>query len=153
MLKKSSFGLTSPLITLASGAKMGKTEKGAIWLNENLFSAYDYWQFWRNTDDRDVIRWELVIWEMTFVWCERLASNDRVPNLRMIHLVAKFADNLWLEHSFFSLVQQKAKQAAQNGAKAILKLHFNISNTPVFFRWNWIFGKTLVLSKLKKQNF
>ncbi len=54
ILKKESFGLTSPLITLASGAKMGKTEKGAIWLNENLLSPYDYWQFWRNTDDRDV---------------------------------------------------------------------------------------------------
>ena len=56
MLQKESYGLTSPLITLASGAKMGKTEKGAIWLNENLFSPYDYWQFWRNTDDRDVKR-------------------------------------------------------------------------------------------------
>ena len=56
MLKKDSFGLTSPLITLASGAKMGKTEKGAIWLNEDLFSPYEYWQFWRNTDDRDVKR-------------------------------------------------------------------------------------------------
>ncbi len=54
MLKKESFGLTSPLITLASGAKMGKTEKGAIWLNKDLYSPYDYWQFWRNTDDRDV---------------------------------------------------------------------------------------------------
>ena len=52
--KKQSFGLTSPLITLASGAKMGKTEKGAIWLNEDLLSPYEYWQFWRNTDDRDV---------------------------------------------------------------------------------------------------
>ena len=56
MIKKESFGLTSPLITLASGAKMGKTEKGAIWLNEELFSSYEYWQFWRNTDDRDVKR-------------------------------------------------------------------------------------------------
>jgi tyrosyl-tRNA synthetase len=55
-IQKESFGLTSPLITLASGAKMGKTEQGAVWLNENLFSAYDYWQFWRNTDDRDVKR-------------------------------------------------------------------------------------------------
>ncbi len=54
ILQKQAFGLTSPLITLSSGAKMGKTEKGAIWLNENLFSSYDYWQFWRNTDDRDV---------------------------------------------------------------------------------------------------
>ena len=55
-LQKDSFGLTSPLITLASGAKMGKTEKGAIWLNEELFTPYEYWQFWRNTDDRDVKR-------------------------------------------------------------------------------------------------
>ncbi len=52
--KKEAFGLTTPLITLASGTKMGKTEKGAIWLNKDLFSPYDYWQFWRNTDDRDV---------------------------------------------------------------------------------------------------
>jgi len=55
-LKKEAYGLTSPLITLASGAKMGKTEKGAIWLNEDKLSSYDYWQFWRNTDDRDVKR-------------------------------------------------------------------------------------------------
>ena len=52
--KKDAFGLTSPLITLSSGAKMGKTEKGAVWLNEKLFSPYDYWQFWRNSDDKDV---------------------------------------------------------------------------------------------------
>tara|TARA_B100000963_G_scaffold316216_1_gene295875 strand:- start:2701 stop:3429 length:729 start_codon:yes stop_codon:yes gene_type:complete len=50
------FGLTTPLITLASGAKMGKTEKGAIWLDKKLLSPYDYYQFWRNTDDRDVIK-------------------------------------------------------------------------------------------------
>ena len=55
-LQKEAFGLTSPLITLASGAKMGKTEKGAVWLNEEKLSPYDYWQFWRNTDDRDVKR-------------------------------------------------------------------------------------------------
>ena len=56
MLKKEAFGITSPLITLASGAKMGKTEKGAIWLNKDQLTPYDYWQFWRNTDDRDVKR-------------------------------------------------------------------------------------------------
>ena len=56
MLQKEAFGLTSPLITLASGAKMGKTEKGAIWLNGDQLSPYEYWQFWRNTDDRDVKR-------------------------------------------------------------------------------------------------
>tara|TARA_B100000780_G_scaffold278987_1_gene254804 strand:- start:3349 stop:4590 length:1242 start_codon:yes stop_codon:yes gene_type:complete len=54
VLQKESFGLTTPLITLASGTKMGKTEKGAIWLNKELLSPYDYWQFWRNTDDNDV---------------------------------------------------------------------------------------------------
>ena len=54
LLQKEAFGLTSPLITLSSGSKMGKTEKGAIWLNEDELSPYDYWQFWRNTDDRDV---------------------------------------------------------------------------------------------------
>ena len=50
------FGLTTPLITLATGAKMGKTSNGAIWLDEKLLSSYDYWQFWRNIDDRDVIK-------------------------------------------------------------------------------------------------
>ncbi|MDC1092193.1 tyrosine--tRNA ligase, partial [Candidatus Pelagibacter sp.] len=53
---KQSYGLTTPLITLATGAKMGKSENGAIWLDEKFLSAYDYWQFWRNTDDRDVVK-------------------------------------------------------------------------------------------------
>ena len=48
------FGLTTPLITTADGAKMGKTAAGAVWLNEDQLSAYDYWQFWRNTHDGDV---------------------------------------------------------------------------------------------------
>jgi tyrosyl-tRNA synthetase len=54
--KETLFGLTSPLITTASGTKMGKTANGAIWLNSNLCSSWDYWQFWRNTEDKDVIR-------------------------------------------------------------------------------------------------
>ena len=54
--KKTTFGLTTPLITLSSGIKMGKTERGAIWLNKKMLSPYDYWQFWRNTDDKDVIK-------------------------------------------------------------------------------------------------
>ena len=48
------FGVTTPLLTTASGKKMGKTEGGAVWLNADEFSPYDYWQFWRNTDDADV---------------------------------------------------------------------------------------------------
>ena len=57
--KKSSktlYGLTSPLLTTSQGAKMGKTANGAVWLDENLTSVYDFWQYWRNVDDRDVIR-------------------------------------------------------------------------------------------------
>ena len=50
------FALTSPLITTSSGAKMGKTAAGAVWLNADLVSPYDYWQFWRNTEDGDVAR-------------------------------------------------------------------------------------------------
>ena len=53
---KEVFGLTTPLLTNSNGDKMGKTADGAIWLNDDLLSAYDYWQFWRNVDDRDVIR-------------------------------------------------------------------------------------------------
>ncbi len=54
--EKNVFGLTTPLITTATGAKMGKTENGAIWLDKKFLSSYDYWQFWRNTDDRDVLK-------------------------------------------------------------------------------------------------
>jgi len=50
------FGLTTPLLTTADGKKMGKTAAGAVWLNEDALPAYDFWQFWRNTDDRDVGR-------------------------------------------------------------------------------------------------
>ncbi len=53
---KEVFGLTTPLLTNSNGDKMGKTADGAIWLNNDLLSAYDYWQFWRNVDDKDVIR-------------------------------------------------------------------------------------------------
>jgi tyrosyl-tRNA synthetase len=54
--EKNAYGLTTPLITLATGEKMGKTADGAIWLDDKFLSPYDYWQFWRNTDDRDVIK-------------------------------------------------------------------------------------------------
>ena len=50
------FGLTTPLLTTASGAKMGKSAQGAVWLNAERLPSYDYWQFWRNTEDADVGR-------------------------------------------------------------------------------------------------
>ena len=54
--KKECFGITSPLLTTSSGNKMGKSEKGAIWLNKDLLSDHEFWQFWRNTEDNDVIK-------------------------------------------------------------------------------------------------
>ncbi len=56
MMNAQLFALTSPLITTSSGAKMGKTAAGAVWLNADLVSPYDYWQYWRNTEDGDVVR-------------------------------------------------------------------------------------------------
>ncbi|NUM34325.1 MAG: tyrosine--tRNA ligase [Candidatus Brocadiae bacterium] len=53
---KECYGITCPLLTTASGSKMGKTEKGAVWLDAELFSPYEYYQYWRNVDDRDVIK-------------------------------------------------------------------------------------------------
>ena len=80
MLKKDSFGITSPLITLASGAKMGKTEKGAIWLNQKLFSPYDYWQFWRNTDDRDVKRFLNFFTEIDTLKIDEICNEEQNIN-------------------------------------------------------------------------
>jgi tyrosyl-tRNA synthetase len=73
---KQSFGLTTPLITLASGAKMGKTETGAIWLDEKLLSSYDYWQFWRNIDDRDVIKFLKMFTDLDVEEIDKLDSQD-----------------------------------------------------------------------------
>ena len=84
-LKKEAYGLTSPLITLASGAKMGKTEKGAIWLNEDQLSSYDYWQFWRNTDDRDVKRFLNFFTEIEPKKIEEIVKKEKnINNLKIL---------------------------------------------------------------------
>jgi len=77
------FGLTTPLITLSSGAKMGKTAEGAIWLDKNFLSAYDYWQFWRNTDDRDVIRFLKFFTEVDLDKIEIL-KNKNINQLKIL---------------------------------------------------------------------
>ena len=75
--KVQTYGLTTPLITLSSGSKMGKTEKGAVWLNKNMLSAYDYWQFWRNTNDDDVIRFLKIFTDLKF---------NKIDELKKKHL-------------------------------------------------------------------
>jgi len=80
---KKVFGLTTPLITLASGAKMGKTEKGAVWLEKKLLSPYDYWQFWRNTDDRDVLKFLKMFTDLKIEKIEEM-KNQNINNLKII---------------------------------------------------------------------
>lgn len=75
------FGLTTPLLTTASGAKMGKTAEGAVWLNADLCSPYDYWQFWRNTEDADVAKFlklftEIPASEIDAMDLEGAAANE-----------------------------------------------------------------------------
>ena len=70
------YGLTTELITLASGAKMGKTESGAIWLDKKLFSVFDYWQFWRNTDDKDVLKFLKMFTDLNLNEIENISTQD-----------------------------------------------------------------------------
>jgi tyrosyl-tRNA synthetase len=85
LLQKEAFGLTSPLITLSSGSKMGKTEQGAIWLNEDELSPYDYWQFWRNTDDRDVKRFFKFFTEIVPKEVEEIFKKEKnINNLKIM---------------------------------------------------------------------
>ena len=78
--KKLAYGLTTPLLTLSSGVKMGKTEKGAIWLNKKMLSPYDYWQFWRNTDDKDVINFLKLFTDTDLEQIENLKNGNQDIN-------------------------------------------------------------------------
>ena len=83
--KKQTYGLTTPLITMSSGTKMGKTEKGAVWLNKKMLSAYDYWQFWRNTDDRDVISFLNLFTDLGTSEIDKLKnSSQNINNLKIL---------------------------------------------------------------------
>ena len=73
---KELYGLTTPLMTTASGAKMGKTASGAVWLNADRLSAWDYWQFWRNTEDADVARFLRLFTELPLEEVARLAALE-----------------------------------------------------------------------------
>ncbi len=113
ILKKESFGLTSPLITLASGAKMGKTEKGAVWLNEKLFSVYDYWQFWRNVDDRDVKKFLYFFTEIEYEKINTLCEKEEnINNLKI--LLANQATSILHGESAAKKAQKTAKETFEN---------------------------------------
>ena len=80
---KQTYGLTTPLITLASGTKMGKTEKGAVWLDNKFLSSYDYWQFWRNVDDRDVLKFIKIFTDLNIEEIDKI-KNQNINELKII---------------------------------------------------------------------
>tara|TARA_B100001059_G_C17576270_1_gene447579 strand:+ start:1 stop:729 length:729 start_codon:yes stop_codon:yes gene_type:complete len=116
---KQSYGLTTPLITLASGAKMGKTEAGAIWLDKKLLSAYDYWQFWRNTDDRDVLKFLKIFTDLEIDEINNL-QNKNINELKV--LLANEATTM--------LHGKKAAQNSEQAAKEAFSGNLLGSNLP-----------------------
>ena len=70
------FGLTSPLLTTSDGKKMGKSQDGAVWLNANMRSPYEFWQFWRNTADADVGRFLKLYTEVPLEECDKLGTLE-----------------------------------------------------------------------------
>ncbi len=109
---KQVFGLTTPLITLASGAKMGKTEKGAVWLDDKLLSSYDYWQFWRNTDDRDVIKFLKMFTDLKLNKIEEL-KNENINQLKII--LANEATSMLHGKSAAVKAEKTAKETFESG--------------------------------------
>jgi len=109
---KQVFGLTTPLITLASGAKMGKTEKGAVWLDHKLLSSYDYWQFWRNTDDRDVIKFLKMFTDLELKKIENL-KNENINKLKII--LANEATSMLHGSSAATKAEKTAKATFESG--------------------------------------
>jgi len=113
------YGLTTPLITLASGAKMGKTEKGAIWLDKKLLSPYDYWQFWRNVDDKDVIKFLKMFTDINIEDISKIENND--INKLKIKLATETTSML---HG------KKAAQNSEQAAKEVFSGNLIGSNLP-----------------------
>jgi len=109
----SSYGLTFPLITTASGAKMGKTEKGAVWLDPELTSPYDYYQYWINTDDRDAERF---LAYFTFLSMEEIEDLLKDGNEK----IQQNKEVLAFEATKITHGEEEAEKARE-GAKALFK--------------------------------
>jgi tyrosyl-tRNA synthetase len=110
------FGLTTPLITKADGSKMGKSVSGAIWLNREQLPDYDYWQFWRNTDDRDVGRFLRLFTDIPLDEIERLESlGGSEINVAKIAL-ANAATELCRGADAAALAAETARKTFEEGA-------------------------------------
>ena len=144
-LGKQAFGLTTPLITLASGAKMGKTETGAIWLDEKLLSSYDYWQFWRNIDDRDVIKFLRMFTDLSTEEIDKIKDND-INDLKI--KLANEATSMLHGKKAAQNSEQAAKEAFSGTSLGSNLPSIKIKAEDINDRFNII--DLVILSKLEK---
>ena len=112
------YGLTTPLITTSSGAKMGKTAAGAVWLNKEMLSVYDYWQFWRNTEDGDVGRFLRLFTDMPLDEIARLESLQGAELNDAKKVLATEATALLHGREAADKAADTARRAFEEGASA-----------------------------------
>ena len=112
------YALTCPLLTTASGAKMGKTASGAIWLNEDMLSAYDYWQYWRNTEDADVERFLKLFTMLPLDEISKLAALQGVEINEAKKVLATEATALLHGRQAAETAAQTAQQTFEQGTLA-----------------------------------
>ena len=113
------FALTCPLLTTASGAKMGKTALGAVWLNESQLSAYDYWQYWRNTEDADVERFLKLFTTLAMDEIARLAALEGAGINEAKKVLATEATALVHGRALAEAAAETARKTFEHGALAI----------------------------------
>ncbi|MBV1799797.1 tyrosine--tRNA ligase [Siccirubricoccus sp. G192] len=118
MASAEAFGLTTPLLTTASGAKMGKTAAGAVWLNPDRLSPYDYWQFWRNADDADVGRFLALFTELPMPEVRRLAALRDAEINEAKKLLATEATALLHGRAAAETAAETARRAFEEGQAA-----------------------------------
>ena len=112
------FALTTPLLTTSSGAKMGKTAAGAVWLNADMCSPYDYWQFWRNTEDGDVGRFLRLFTELPLLEIARLESLEGAELNDAKKVLATEATALLHGREVANGAAETARRACEEGASA-----------------------------------
>ena len=112
------FGLTTPLLTTASGAKMGKTAQGAVWLTADRLSPYDYWQFWRNTEDADAGRFLRLFTELPLAEAARLAALGGAEINVAKKILATEATALAHGRAAAEAAAETARRAFEEGAAA-----------------------------------
>jgi tyrosyl-tRNA synthetase len=117
-LKEQLFSLTCPLLTTASGSKMGKTAAGAVWLNEQQLSAYDYWQFWRNTEDADVPRFLKLFTTLPMEEIAKLAALGGAETNEAKKVLATEATALIHGRDKAEAVAETARKTFEQGALA-----------------------------------